>query len=308
MYYLMLLFIYSCSLLAIPQEIYLPTHNFESSYPYITGNTVRACCDHILDVTISFDPNSVKTGDTIFVMTDFLEYFFTQVSPHIKMPYILVTHNFYDSSDNPVPGQFACYINDPHLIAWFTQNIDFVHPKLHPLPIGLANTNYEHGNKQMFDHYIAHRAHNSKKTGLLYSNFSINTNEQERRPVYEYFKNKSFCTTVTTFKKPQEYLEDLVRYKFVLSPRGNGLDCHRTWEALLMRCYPIVKSSTLNPLYENLPVVIVNDWSEVTPEFLDKKYQELSKKEYTWEKLYMPYWLEHINRVRREFLQARACS
>lgn len=297
----------TCPLMAVPREIYLPTHNFEPSYPYITGNTVRACCNHILDVTVSFDPNAVKAGDTIFVMTDFLEQFFTQISPQIKEPYILVTHNFYDSSDNPVPGEFACYVDDPHLIAWFTQNIDFVHPKLHPLPIGLANTNYEHGNKQMFDYCIATFAGKMRKTGLLYSNFSINTNPIERRPVYEYFKDKPFCTTVTTSKKPQEYLKDLARYKFVLSPRGNGLDCHRTWEALLMHCYPIVQSSTLNPLYEDLPVVvIVNDWSEVTQEFLDRKYEELSKKEYRWEKLYMPYWLEQIQNVKKEFMQAQS--
>ena len=42
-----------------------------------------------------------------------------------------------------------------------------------------------------------------------------------------------------------------------------GLDAHRTWEALLVGTIPIVRSSKLNPLYERLPVIIVNRWEEV---------------------------------------------
>jgi hypothetical protein len=38
-----------------------------------------------------------------------------------------------------------------------------------------------------------------------------------------------------------------VKYAFEICPRGNGLDCHRTCEALLLRTIPIVRSSTLDP-------------------------------------------------------------
>ena len=31
-----------------------------------------------------------------------------------------------------------------------------------------------------------------------------------------------------------EYLRTLGQHRFVLSPRGNGLDAHRTWEALMV--------------------------------------------------------------------------
>jgi hypothetical protein len=66
----------------------------------------------------------------------------------------------------------------------------------------------------------------------------------------------------------REYLMALGQHRFVLSPRGNGLDAHRTWEALLVGAIPIVRSSALNPLYDGLPVLIVNDWPEVTPALL----------------------------------------
>ena len=53
-------------------------------------------------------------------------------------------------------------------------------------------------------------------------------------------------------------------YAFELSPQGNGLDCHRTWEALILNTIPIVRTSSLDPLYEGLPVVVVAEWADVT--------------------------------------------
>ena len=94
------------------------------------------------------------------------------------------------------------------------------------------------------------------------------------------------------------FLTVLGRHRFVLSPRGNGLDAHRTWEALLVRLktrvvhlactspasrlhlactspaspqvgtIPIVRSSALDELYEALPVLVVRDWTDVTPALL----------------------------------------
>ncbi|CAF3730979.1 unnamed protein product, partial [Rotaria socialis] len=61
-----------------------------------------------------------------------------------------------------------------------------------------------------------------------------------------------------------QYLDDLGNSRFVLSPPGNGLDCHRTWEALLMGAIPIVLSSTLNSLFSGTPTIIVSTWEQVT--------------------------------------------
>ena len=57
-------------------------------------------------------------------------------------------------------------------------------------------------------------------------------------------------------------------FLFEISPQGNGLDCYRTWEALLLQTIPIVRSSTLDPLYDGLPVAIVDSWEDVTVERL----------------------------------------
>ena len=84
------------------------------------------------------------------------------------------------------------------------------------------------------------------------------------------------------------------QYSFWLSPRGNGIDCHRTWEALYLDVIPIVWNSSLNALYENLPIVIIQNYTEITETFLRKKLYEISVKKmtttYQFEKLRNAYW------------------
>ena len=64
--------------------------------------------------------------------------------------------------------------------------------------------------------------------------------------------------------QPEALWDRHAEFAFAISPRGAGLDCHRTWEALLLRTIPIVKHSTLVPAYEGFPVAMVRDWAEVT--------------------------------------------
>lgn len=54
-------------------------------------------------------------------------------------------------------------------------------------------------------------------------------------------------------------------YAFSVSPHGNGYDCHRTWEDLILGMIVIVKTSPIDHLYDGLPVVIVRSWDEITP-------------------------------------------
>lgn len=121
---------------------------------------------------------------------------------------------------------------------------------------------------------------------------------------------------VTCFTKPGGVQIDRIpeiykrnrQYPFWLSPRGNGLDCHRTWEALYLNRIPIVWNDTLVSLYENLPVLIINSHHELNVSFLQKKLKEItSKKDYQYEKLRHAYWRRlildksrHRNRSSRE--------
>jgi hypothetical protein len=96
---------------------------------------------------------------------------------------------------------------------------------------------------------------------------------------------------------------DLIRlygeYQFVLSPRGKGLDCHRTWEALLAGCIVITVTSPLDRMFKEhgLAVVVLRDWAELNedlPAKLDAwfaKYARLTSLDAVWPKMQFPYWL-----------------
>jgi large-conductance mechanosensitive channel len=81
----------------------------------------------------------------------------------------------------------------------------------------------------------------------------------------------------------------------VISPFGNGMDCHRTWEALVLGCITIVSSSGMNELFKDLPALIVNNWSDVTQDLLDNTIEEFNKKTFNYEKLQLNYWKNKIN-------------
>ncbi|MEC7838630.1 MAG: hypothetical protein VX777_01170 [Chlamydiota bacterium] len=261
-----------------------------SSAPYISGDTFREYADFVYDeVSKSLDPKKVKDGDVVFVKTDYLKYYFKSVHKKIKANYILVTHN----SDDGVNAKFSHYIKDDKILAWFCQNLETSsHKKLHPIPIGIANKCWAHGNVDKIKSIESEMGKMSRNI-LLYMNFALNTNLKERKAVADLFKDTSFCVKASP-KEYSAYLTDLAQSKFVLSPRGNGLDCHRTWEALLMGAIPIVKSSTLDPMFKNMPVLIVNDWSEINEDFLNRSYEKMQNTSYDNEKIYFQYWWKLI--------------
>jgi hypothetical protein len=101
---------------------------------------------------------------------------------------------------------------------------------------------------------------------------------------------------VTISKLPEIYARNR-QYSFWLSPRGNGIDCHRTWEALYLDAIPIVWNSTLNVLYKNLPIIIIDNHQQINETFLRQKLYEISMKKfhqmttiYQFEKLRNAYW------------------
>ena len=80
--------------------------------------------------------------------------------------------------------------------------------------------------------------------------------------------------------------------RFVLSPRGAGEDCYRTWEALYLGCIPVVKSSAIDAVFQDLPVLIVDDWKSINECFLRNHLEKINKKveKNKFYKLHIDYW------------------
>jgi len=232
---------------------------------FITGNKFKRTCHYSYDEQGFIKHTEPKDDEIlrVFVKVDYIHNFFRQKQ---YRPYILFTHN----GDLPIGGSYLKYLEDVNLIKWYGQNIMTSHPKLSSIPIGIANEIWPHGNENIFNEVICE---NNKKERLIYMNFDVNTNINERNYCLEQLNNKGlFMNEKLPFK---EYLREVSKSYFIISPNGNGIDCHKTWEALYLGSIPIVTKSINIDFYKNLPILIINDWESFDITIITK---ELYKK------------------------------
>ena len=237
------------------------------SYPLISGDTYRSVCQWTFDETghNNWAPSSVKSGDLIFVKTDMLGPFFESRHRLIANPYVLISHN----SDHPSPGPHLTRLNDTNLFAWYGQNGDCSHPKFHPLPIGFPNQEWAHGNVTTLLKQASGLKPLSKRRWLLYINVGTESNAN-RRATIDYFKSwEHEEVKFAENESHEQYLEDMKNSRFVLSPPGNGIDCHRTWEAVLMGAVPVVLPSfSFGELAQSVSVFVVENFQNLTSSHL----------------------------------------
>ena len=94
-----------------------------------------------------------------------------------------------------------------------------------------------------------------------------------------------------------DHFRETAEAKFVLCPSGLGYDTYRLWETLLLGSIPIVESNAgFDRTYSNLPVLVVRNYSEVTPQLLDRAYpcfvRHASRFQYSH--LTLSYWINLI--------------
>ena len=221
---------------------------------FICGEHFKSLCDFSLDENgfnkIHQEKPQFKEP-LFFVKTDYIFHF---VNNFLKEPVRLLTHN----SDYCIDQKYIEILNDSRVISWYAQNINIEHPKLSSIPIGVANPIWPHGNQSIIKKII--RKENAK-TNLVYTNFTINTNPIERNLCLESVKRNGFkFTNNIPF---EEYLNDLSSSMFSISPNGNGIDCHKTWESLYLKTIPVVTRSINSSQYKDLPILIIDSWNDL---------------------------------------------
>jgi hypothetical protein len=272
--------------------IALSKNNHPSSAPYLSGDSFVHLADHVLnDGKLKIKPANVKKGDVIFINSHLVHYFFRTIHPFISQPYLLITHN----GDSHVDVPFTKYIDDK-IIHWFAQNVIVDHPKITPIPIGLENLfYYNHGATPLFDQLRQRKM--GKKTRMLME-FSIHTNPVVRAPIFKLLKDHELVDCLQDRLSAPRYLEQLAQHQFVLSPPGNGLDCHRAWEAMYLGTVPIVESSITTRSFQKLglPLLVIEDWREVTTwteKKMNKMYNDIQR-DADPAALYYEYWQRKI--------------
>ena len=230
---------------------------------------------------------------------------------YMKKPVILITSD----GDRAVPSSYQKSVVDKLLqsdkiIFWYTQNYDgsIVHSKLKCMPIGLdLHTsqwliNNSIHNKIM---YLIQKRREpvNKITDKIFIDAHLSVTHQERSEIFHLVKDsKHKDIHFLKERVPFQTITDMYnKYQFVISPRGNGLDCHRTWELFLAGCIVITKTSSLDEMFisNQLPVVILNDWTELICDDLDKKlelwyqkYIPFTSTDHIYPKMSFDYWIQ----------------
>lgn len=138
------------------------------------------------------------------------------------------------------------------------------------------------------------------RSTLCYLNITLTT-DRRRRPTapnraafQETLIKNGFC--VSGGLPTTDYWRALCNSIYVISPEGNGIDCHRTYEALMAGCIPIVEQaheSHLRFLYGNVPMLFTKDYSEITPDYLRERLMEfLFRTDWNYDKLFYSHATE----------------
>jgi hypothetical protein len=254
------------------------------SFPFISGDGFRKIANFIYDETKKFKPEEVKNGNIIFVASPFIKEYFTDIHPQIKYPYKLITHN----GDDEVGELESKYIDDK-IIHWFAQNNTFTHQKITPIPIGIENRKWFMSGYVLYKDYKKLKRQEPQKKDRILFGFNPKTNPKERLSALSELRGNTIADEITKRLSPKEYFNLLNQYKFVASPPGNGVDCHRTWEAIYLDVIPLVKGSVCMEYFKDLgiPLYIVNQYSMIELHMYKKVNTEI---------MYMNYWINKIKK------------
>lgn len=194
---------------------------------------------------------------------------------NISTKFNIIFHN----SDGEFKNEHKRLLQISNVDKIYTQNLS-IEPeeRIIPLPIGIANSMWAHGNLNIWNN-ILNSIDLSKKNEFIYFNFNINTNTVKRQKCYDVITSKNIPNLPNT--NYLKYLTILSSYKFAICPEGNGLDTHRFWECLYLKVIPICLKNHITEYYSNIfPIILLNDWNDLNVEKIGSIFEHASWKNY----------------------------
>ena len=191
----------------------------------------------------------------------------------LKNPFSLILHN----NDAAFESKDLNLLDIPNCRKIYTQNCTVEHPDIIPIPIGLGNFCWPYGDLDLLSNIKI----KNNKEDFIYFNFTLEGGCRDVKRPDCYEKCKKLDIPWIENSNQSEYLNNLNNYKFIVSPEGNGIDCHRTWEALYLKVIPIVDRNYVTEYFSKLfPMVLVDDWKDFNTEGLEDIYKNADWKNY----------------------------
>jgi hypothetical protein len=218
----------------------------------ISGKSFAERCAWVIDPRYPDRPSFVYAlshdGDWVFINGDFLQEFLRRLPLIRTKRFTVIVHN----TDRPF-GHAELYALLPVTYHVYAVNCAIQHAHVTQIPLGFVD--------RQLPLLPGFKGGSSERPIEAYMNFLDQTNAPKRRECRESLANDPRVTQASGLSVP-EYLIDLGRSKFVICPEGTGMDTHRVYESLFCGATPVVLHGPLDPLYQRLPVCIVNKWTD----------------------------------------------
>lgn len=254
----------------------------------------------------------IEREKLVWLHPTMLSNFVQQILPALREPIFLIVNN----SDHAFPSvltleERSYLINHPYIAHIFAQNCDLIgpHKKLTQIPLGLDyhsgvknGESIEYQERQLMD-ILRSSLPTHQRIQKIFVDFQHHDTSLQRKNIFSRILRSGLVDYFSEWVDRETLWRKKSQYAFSISPHGNGLDCHRTWEDLILGCIVIVKTSSLDELYRGLPVVIVQDWEEICPENLKvwlEQYGDAFTNPKFRQKLTNRYWVERIKSIMRD--------
>lgn len=273
----------------------------------------------------------IHEGDLVWVRLSWLKSFVRQILPRVPSNFILLTGD----SDTSVPAEIGPIareiLNCDRVLHWYTQNHDGSMPqeRISPLPIGIdfhtlserrfwgENVSSPLEQEQLLVSIAQRLPGVPYRIRKVYADFAWQRGfgmvhhrryhplqgtafHEDRRQVTKRLRKNNLVYCQNSSLPRREMWRRRGEYAFVVSPHGMGLDCLRTWESLALGHIVLVPSSSLDPLFANLPVIPVRSWDEITPENLEKWISRYPRGASDHPKLRTSYWVDEMRASTQE--------
>ena len=265
------------------------------------------------------DYSNIFSGSLVYVVSSALGNWFREIYPILLRENKVVILVTGDSVANAPLGALGMNIDEFKQLKeegviyhWFCQNCDIdFEDYVTSIPLGI-------------DYHTLHRKNfwGEKKTHFIFQDINLNLISRKRFDNFNERKVKLICDmhlnkgnfnkerqiayqqslnikNVLYVNKPysrSKFWRIMRNSQYIISPRGRGFDCHRTWEALALGVVPIIKTSVNDILFKEMPVLIVDSFRDLDDKLLNKKYNFGNR---NLKKITLEYWIDIIQQKKR---------
>ena len=189
-----------------------------------------------------------------------------------------------------------------HIKKIYCHSLGYSHNKVTMIPIGRDFKNLDI--LKITNKFIL-----NNKIQLCYYNCTLPPNiihwyGMVRKHIFNSCKKKPFIKTeycqiqrTYSINIKLNYFKNLAYSKFMICPRGCGIDSYRIWDCIHMGCIPIVEKYQGYQQFTDLPILFIDHWKcieNLTEDYLNNKWIEMLNTNYNYEKLRFSYWYDLI--------------